>query len=47
LVDSALDEAGVEALCTKLREAGAVGADHAPLENADGLIGYVVTARFA
>jgi SAM-dependent methyltransferase len=47
LVDSALDEAGVKVLCTRLSDAGAVDADHAPFDNADGLIGYVVTARFA
>lgn len=47
LADSALDEAGVEALCTKSRDAGAIATDHVRLENADGLIGYIVTARFA
>jgi ubiquinone/menaquinone biosynthesis C-methylase UbiE len=47
LVDSALDRAGAGALCTRLRDAGAIDTDHTPLENAEGLIGYVATARFA
>jgi SAM-dependent methyltransferase len=47
LVDSAVDPKGVEALCTELGDAGAVDTDHAPLENGDGVIGYVVRTRFA
>lgn len=47
LVDSALDRAGVEALTNRLRDAGAVETRYEPLENADGLIGYVVTASLA
>jgi hypothetical protein len=45
LVDSALDRAEVETLAGRLRDLGAVEAGYEPLENADGLIGYVVTAR--
>ena len=47
LVDSALDKNSVEALIEQLKEAGAIKAKWGKLENAEGLIGYVATARFA
>lgn len=47
LIDSALDEAGVEALAQRLSESGAVDTRHERLENEQGLIGYVISARFA
>jgi SAM-dependent methyltransferase len=46
LVDAAVDAKGIEVLCAQLRDVGAIDTNHAPLENADGLIGYVVRARF-
>jgi len=47
LIDSALDAAGVEALVKQLGDAGAVDTSHERLENGEGLIGYVISARFA
>ena len=47
LIDSALDEAGVEVLARQLRDAGAIDATHERLENDQGLIGHVIIARFA
>jgi SAM-dependent methyltransferase len=47
LIDAALDRAGVETLKARLAEAGAKEVGSADLESSDGLIGYVITARFA
>jgi SAM-dependent methyltransferase len=47
LVAAALDEAGAEALATRLRAMGAADARCSGLSNASGLIGYVVAARRA
>jgi SAM-dependent methyltransferase len=46
LVEAALDEAGVAALATRLRDAGASESGSARLESGGRLIGHVVTARF-
>lgn len=46
LVEAALDRAGAEALAERLREAGASEAGCTALPSGDGLIGYVVEARF-
>lgn len=47
LLDSALDEGAVETLTGQLRDSGAIEAGHRRLEHGDGLIGYVIKARFA
>lgn len=47
LVDAALDEAGAAALAARLCEARRAEAECERLENDEGLIGHVVTARFA
>lgn len=46
LVESALDRDGAGMLAQRLRDNGAADAACAPLNNADGLIGYIVEARF-
>jgi SAM-dependent methyltransferase len=46
LVAAALDRDGAEALAARLRGFGAETAGSAPLDNAGGLIGHVVEARF-
>jgi len=47
LIDSALDEAGVAALTEQLKDCGAVETSDERLESDEGLIGYVIKARFA
>jgi hypothetical protein len=47
LVDAALDEAGAAALGGHLCEGRQAQAQCDPLENDEGLIGHVVTARFS
>ena len=47
LIDAALDERGAKALAERLEAAGAVESDSARLESPEGLIGYVIRARFA
>ena len=47
LVDSALDEGGLDALKARLEEAGAVKTDRTDLRKGQDLIGYVLTASFA
>jgi hypothetical protein len=47
LVDAALDEAGAAALGARLCEAREVQAECERLENDEGLIGHIVTARFS
>jgi hypothetical protein len=46
LVAAALDAAGAKAMAMRLSNAGAIDTSCDSLEDADGLIGYVVTARF-
>jgi len=47
LLDSALDEAGVNALAANLTKAGALEINSSNLMKEQNLIGYIVTARFA
>jgi Methylase involved in ubiquinone/menaquinone biosynthesis len=47
LVKAAVDATGAKAVAVRLRDSGAIDTSCDSLENADGLIGYVVTARFA
>jgi SAM-dependent methyltransferase len=47
LVEAAVDAAGAKAIAMRLSNAGAIDTSCDRLENGDGLIGYVVTARFA
>ena len=46
LIDAALDEAGADALASRLRATGAETATSFGLDNAQGRIGHVVEARF-
>jgi hypothetical protein len=47
LVDAALDEAGAAALAARLCEARRAEAECERLENDEGLIGHIVTARLS